>query len=83
MIQPITIVTAGIFFLVLFFRYRGQPKNAPPRKRSQRLKLVKVLFAAILAWLAIHYSLQHTLARMDGADPEPSMMERLVSFLSK
>ncbi len=87
MIQPITVLTAGLFFLVLFLRFRSQskntPNNAPRRSRSQRLKLAKVLLAALVAWMAIHYSLQHTIARIDGADPEPSTMERIVSFLSK
>jgi hypothetical protein len=83
MIQPITLVTSGIFFVVLFLRYRSQSKNGPRRPRQQKLKTAKFLLAALLAWMVIHYSLQHTIAKMDGADQEPSMMERLVSFLSK
>ena len=83
MIQPITLVTAGIFFVVLYLRYRSQPKDGPRRTKQQKLKTAKVLIAAILAWLAIHYSLEHTIAKMDGADQEPSTMERIVSFLSK
>jgi hypothetical protein len=87
MIQPITLVTAGIFFAVLYLRYRSRPpsqsKDGPRRTRKQQLKTAKILFAALLAWLAIHYSLQHTIAKMDGADHDPSVMERLVSLLSK
>jgi hypothetical protein len=83
MIQPITVITAGIFFVVLYLRYKSRPKDAPRRTRRQQLKTAKLLFAAILGWLAIHYSLQHTMAKMDGADQEPSLIERAVAFLSK
>lgn len=83
MIQPITILTAGLFFVVIFLRYRSRPKDGPRGPRRQRLKTAKLLFAALLAWLAVHYSMQRTLAKMDGADPEPSLIERAVSFLSK
>jgi hypothetical protein len=83
MIQPITIVTAGIFFVVLLLRYRSQPRNGPRRPRQQKLKVAKVLLLALLAWMTVSYSLQHTLGKMDGTDHEPSLMERVVSFLSK
>lgn len=83
MIQPITLVTSGLFFVVLYLRYRSQPKDGPRRSRQQKLKTAKILFAALLAWMAIHYSLQHTLLKMDGTDQDPSLMERMVSFLSK
>ena len=81
--QPITLVTAAIFFVVLFLRYRSRPRNGASRTNGQKLKTAKILLAALVAWMAIHYSLQHTLAKMDGSDPEPSFMERIVSFLSK
>jgi hypothetical protein len=83
MIQPITLVTAGIFFAVLYLRYRSQPKNGPRRSRQQKLKTAKVLLAAILAWMTINYSLRHTLGKMDGTDQDPSFIERVVAFLSK
>jgi hypothetical protein len=81
--QPITLVTAGIFFVVLFLRYHSRPQHGPRRTNQQKLKAAKILLAALMAWMAIHYSLQLTLAKMDGADPEPSVMERIVSFLSE
>jgi uncharacterized membrane-anchored protein len=81
MIQPITLLTAGIFFLVLWLRYQSRPKNAPRRTKRQQLKTVKVLLAALVVWMAVNYSLRHTLGKMDGADQEPSLMERVVSFL--
>jgi heme/copper-type cytochrome/quinol oxidase subunit 2 len=83
MIQPITLITAGIFFVVLFLRYRARPKDGPQRTGKQKLKTAKVMLAALVAWMAIHYSLQHTIAKMDGADQDPSIMERVVSFLSR
>ena len=83
MIQPITLLTAGIFFAVLYARYRSRPKDAPVRTRQQQLKTAKVLAAALLAWMAIHYGLQHTIAKMDGTDQEPTLMERVVTYLSK
>jgi len=83
MIHPITVLSLGIFFAVLYWRYRSRPKDAPPRSRQQKLKTAKVLFAAILVWMAISYSLRHTIAKMDGADYEPTLMERVVSFLAK
>ena len=79
--QPITILTAGLFFVVLALRFRGRPKDSRARTNSQRLKLAKLLLGAIVAWLAIHYSLQHTLAKMDGTDTEPSYLERAVTWL--
>jgi len=79
--QPITILTAGLFFVVLALRFRSRPKDGPARTNRQRLRLAKFLIAAIVAWLAIHYSLQHTLAKMDGTDTEPSYLERAVSWL--
>jgi hypothetical protein len=80
--QPITIITAGIFFIVLFLRFQNRPKDGPRRGKTQKSKMVKVLVAAIVAWLAVSYSMQHTIGQIDGADHEPSFMERVVSFLS-
>ena len=81
--QPITLLMMGICFALLYVRFRNRPKDAPRRTRKQHLKTAKILFGALIAWLAIHYSLQHTLAKMDGGDTEPSTMERLVGFFNK
>lgn len=81
--QPVTILGLGLFFAVLYLRYRGRQRNAACSSRQQQLKTVKILLAALVAWLAVHYSLQHTLAKMDGTDQEPSFVERAVSFWSK
>jgi len=64
---------------------RSRPKDAPrsSRKQKLKLKLAKVLIAALLAWIAIRYSLQHTIAKIDGTDQEPTTVERVVSFFAK
>jgi len=80
--QPITIITAGIFFVVLYLRYQNRPKDGPRPSKQRKGKLVKVLIAAIVAWMAVSYSLQHTMGQIDGTDHDPSFMERVVSFLS-
>jgi hypothetical protein len=81
--QPITLLSAGLFLAVLWLRFQSRPKNTPPSSRKQKLKLTKVLVAALLAWVAIRYSLQHTIAKIDGTDQDPTTMERIVSFLAK
>jgi hypothetical protein len=58
----------GLFFAALYLRYKSQPKDRPRRTKQPTLKTAKSLFAALLAWMAISYSLRHTLAKMDGAD---------------
>jgi hypothetical protein len=80
--QPITLITAGIFFVVLYLRFQNRPKDGPRRGKQRKGKLVKVLLAAIVAWMAVSYSMRHTMAKMDGDDQEPTFMERVVSFLS-
>jgi hypothetical protein len=81
--QLITFFCLVLFFAVLYSRYRNRPKNAPPRTRKQQLKTAKVLFAAFIVWMAVRYSLLHSLAKMDGVDQAPSLMERVVSFFAK
>lgn len=83
MIQPVTLLGAGLCFGVLYLRYRSQPKDAPRRTPKQKLKTAKLLFAALLAWLALSFTLQHMIGKLDGADREPSVVERIVAYLSK
>ena len=83
MIQPVTLLGAGACLLVLFLRYRSQPKDGPRRSTKQKFRTGKVLLAALLAWMTMSYSLQHTIGKMDGADHDPSIMERIVNYLSK
>jgi Na+/H+ antiporter NhaD/arsenite permease-like protein len=83
MMQPITLITVVIFFAVLYLRYRTRPKDAPRRSKRQQLKTVKLLLVALAVWMAVSYSLQHTIGKMDGTDQEPTLLERVVSFVSK
>lgn len=84
MMQPLTMLGAGLCLGVLFLRYRSRRKDGPGRKPKKRRKTVKVLLAAFVAWMALFYTLQHTIGNLDGAAPqEPSLMERMVSYLSK
>ena len=83
MIQPVTLLGAGLSIVVLFLRYRTQRKDRPRRSRQQKLKTAKILGAALLAWLTLNYSLQHMIAKIDGTEHEPSLMERIVFLLSK
>jgi hypothetical protein len=42
------------------------------------------LLAGAVAWMALYYALQHMIGNLDGAPAqEPSLMERLVSYLSE
>jgi hypothetical protein len=82
MIQPITLLGAGLCLGVLFLRYRTRPKDSPRRSPKQKLKTGKILLAALVAWMGLYYTLQHMIGNIDGAAPsEPSLMERAVSFL--
>ena len=84
MIQPITLLGAGLCLGVLFLRYRSRPKDSPRRSSKQKLKTAKVLLAGLVAWMALYYTLQHMIVNLDGVAPqEPSLMERIVSYFSK
>jgi len=75
------VLTMGISFALLYLRFKSRPQNAPRSTRKQQLKLAKLLFGALMAWVAIHYSLQHTIAQIDHADTPPSMLERAIHRL--
>jgi hypothetical protein len=83
MIHPITLLGVAASFAVLYFRYRSQPKDRRRSSLRQKYKLGKILLMALLAWLTLIFNLHHMIWKMDGADREPSLMERVVSFLSK
>jgi hypothetical protein len=77
--QMITVLGAGLCLLVLFLKYKSRPRNLPPATPKQRLKSAKLLLGAILAWIALNFTLQHLIANIDGAGKqEPSMLERIV-----
>lgn len=73
--QPITLLGVLLFVGVLALRYQSQPKNSPPRTRGQKIKTAKILFAALLAWLAVGFSLRRLNSNLDGIAPEAGLME--------
>ena len=79
----ITLLCILVCFAVLYFRYRAQRNNNQRRTTKQKIKTAKILFAALLAWLAIGYALQHLNESIDGAVHPPSLMERVVAYLAK
>ena len=82
--QPITILTLGLFFAVVIWRIRNRVRSGKlGSSGTPRLKLIKILVGALAAWIAIGYSFQHSIAKMDGNDREPSWFERLVTFVAK
>ena len=82
MLQPITLLGAGLCFATLYLRYRSRPKDSPRRTSKQKLKTAKILLAALVAWMGVYYALQHMIGDIDGLPPqEPSPMERVVSYL--
>ena len=84
MIQPVTLLGAGLCLGVLYLRYRSQPKDAKRSSPKQKLKFAKVLLAALVAWMGIYYTMQHMVGNIDGAPAqEPSLMERVVRYLEK
>jgi hypothetical protein len=81
--QPITLLSAGLCLCVLFLRYRSRPKDSPRRSAKQKLKTARVLLAGLATLMALYFTLQHMVGNLDGAVPqEPSLMERIVSYLS-
>lgn len=84
MIQPITLLGAGLSLGILYFRYKSQPKNQAKRTHKQITKTAKILFAAVLAWLTLGFTLQHMIGNIDGIPAqEPSTFEKVVRFFSK
>jgi hypothetical protein len=82
--QPITILGAALCFLVLFLRYQASAKEPQVRTRKQKLKTAKVLFAALLAWLAISLELRRLDHSLTHSTPyELSMWDRFVQAFSK
>jgi len=82
--QLITLLGAAACLGVLYFRYRRQPKNAPRRTRTQKLATAKALLVALCAWLALNTALRHLIGNLNGvATPEPTFMERVVSYISR
>jgi hypothetical protein len=83
MIQPITIVSAGICLWVLYLRARSRPQKQTKSSLQQRFKTAKVLIVALLGLMAIVYSMRGLGDKFDGQTHEPTLMERAVAFLTK
>ena len=83
MIQPITLAGTGLFFWILYARYRGTPKGQRKSTREEKVKLAKVLIAALLALMAIVYSMRGLGNRFEGKSHEPTLLERVVGFLTR
>jgi len=82
--QLITLLGAAACLSLIYFRYRNQPKNAPRRTRTQKLATAKALLVALCAWLALNTALRHLIGNLDGAaTPEPTFIERVVSYISR
>jgi hypothetical protein len=92
MIQPIMLLGAAFSIGLIIFRYKieqarkaalGIPAQTKTRTRKQQLKTAKVLFGALIAFMAISYALQRLNHNLSGSNPEPSLMERIVLFLDE
>jgi len=82
--QPVTILGAALCIAVLFLRYKASVNQPERRTRKQKLKTAKLLFAALLAWLAISLELRrldHSLTHSTAY--EMSTWDRIVEMLSK
>jgi len=81
LLLPLCVV---LFFAVMALRLKFLPRDTRKRTPRERLKLVRVLVAALVAWMAVHYQLQRTNHSMDGKGAyEPGVLERIVMSLSK
>ena len=83
MIQPITLAGAGLCLWVLYVRYRGATKAQRKSTRAQKVKLAKVLIVALLALMAITYSMRRLSDNLDGKVHEPTLAQRVVVFFTK
>jgi hypothetical protein len=81
--QPITIAGVILIFGMLFLKYKTRPVAAKPSSTRQRFKTGKLLLSALLVLMAIGFALRRLDRNLDGDNPEPSLMERIVVFLQR
>ena len=81
--QPITIVGVVLCFGMLFLRYRMRALSAKRSSTRQRFKTGKLLLSALLVLMAIGFALRRLDRNLDGDNPEPSLMERIVTYLQR
>ena len=79
--QPITIAGVVLCLGVFFLRYKNQPASARRSTGKRKLKMGKLLLSGLLALMAVGFALQRLSHSIDGDNPEPSVMERIVQFL--
>ena len=82
--QPITILGALLCFVVLYLKYKAAPKESRRRTPQQKFDFIKLLAAALLAWLAISLQLRKLDHSLTSASPyEMSLWDRIVHALTK
>jgi len=79
--QPITLASIILCFGVLFLRYKNRQASARRSTTRQKFKMGKLLISGLLALMAVGFALQRLNHGIDGDNPEPSTLERIVEFL--
>lgn len=79
--QPITIAGLILFFGMLFLKYKNRPSTVKPSSTRQRFRTGKLLLSTLLVLMAIGFALRRLNHNLDGDNPEPSFIERVVSYL--
>jgi hypothetical protein len=82
-IQPITLLGAVLCFWVLYAKYRSTPNDQPKSTIRQKIKLAKMLVGALLALMAITYSMRGLGDSLDGKQHEPTLVERVVTYFAR
>ena len=82
-IQPITLLGAVLCFWVLYVKYRSTPKDQQKSSLRQKIKLAKMLIGALLALMAITYSMRGLGDSLDGKQHEPTLAERVITYFAR
>ena len=82
-IQPITILGAVLCLWVLYAKYRSTPKDQRKSTIQQKIKLAKILIGALLALMAITYSMRGLGDSLDGKTHEPTLAERVITYFAR
>ena len=79
-----TAVTLVVCLALLTARYLISSRLPRQPSKPQWLKMARLLISAALALAAIGYTLQRSARQLDGQTrSEPSLMERIVTALSR
>jgi len=82
-IQPITLLGAALSLSMLYLRYKTRRKGRARSNPRRTIRLAHAIFIALLAWLTASASLSRLNSSFDGANPPPTLAERIVAFFSK